>query len=104
MQFESSNTVQMQPLEGRLMMAVTPVPLSISTGSTALGTELRIAGTTGADNISIGRTTSGLLIKNSTGWSTTWTGSFSSIRINGLDGNDRIAVGSTVCAPVAIYG
>ncbi|HEY7087232.1 MAG TPA: C2 family cysteine protease [Tepidisphaeraceae bacterium] len=91
-----------QPLESRLLMAVTP--LTVATATTALGVELRITGTTASDNISVTRTTAGLVISNTTGWSTTWTGTFTSIRMSGLDGNDKMSISSTVWAPVVMYG
>jgi Calpain family cysteine protease/RTX calcium-binding nonapeptide repeat (4 copies) len=92
-----------QPLESRLLMAVTP--LSLAAVATSLGTELRINGTSGSDTISISRTsTGGLLVKNATGWSKTWTGSATTIRIDGLGGNDKVTVSSNLYTPVALYG
>jgi hypothetical protein len=84
-------------------MAVTP--LSLASVATSLGTELRINGTTGSDVISLARTTGGgLLVKNSTGWSKTWTGTAATIRVDGLGGNDKISVSSGLYTPVVLLG
>jgi hypothetical protein len=92
----------MQPLEPRLLMAA--VPNTLSTVSTPLGTELRITGTAGNDSISIARVNGALQVKNSTGWSTSWNGSAASIRIDGLGGNDKLAVSSNLYTPVVLRG
>ncbi|WP_428940802.1 C2 family cysteine protease [Fontivita pretiosa] len=92
----------LEPLEPRRLLAVTP--LAVASVTTALGNELRITGTAGNDVIWLHRTTDGLLISNSTGFSRLWSGAVATVRISGLDGNDRIAVGSAIWTPVVLYG
>jgi hypothetical protein len=102
MSVHGARRFEMQGLEPRLLMAA--VPTTLSTASTSLGTQLRIIGTNGNDSISISRTTSGLLIKNSTGWSTIWAGTATVIRMDGLAGNDKLSVSSNLYTPVALHG
>ncbi len=94
-------TVRFESLEGRTLMSGNP--LTISTASYLEGKQLRITGTAGDDQISLRRTTAGLLVSNGD-WSTTARGSFKSIRINSGAGNDSVTVGSNITRDSILYG
>ena len=89
-------------LESRTMMAATP--LGVSEIATSNGTQLRITGTDAADQISVSRNDTGLLIKNTGGWETTATGNYTSILVNGGKGNDKITFDASVSTKAIMYG
>jgi hypothetical protein len=96
------NELGLQSLENRVMMSSTP--MGVATVATPMGNELVITGTSKNDAITITRSGSGILIANSTGWSTLWTKSIVDIRVNAGAGNDSVLVNSKVSTPLALYG
>jgi hypothetical protein len=101
------NVFDLQALESRqLMTAVVPnYALTISEVAWNGGTQLKIAGTKWADNISVTQTVDGIIVTNTGGWtSTTFTGTYKNIWINAGAGNDKITVDSSVTNNTYLYG
>jgi hypothetical protein len=94
--------VEFQPLESRTHM--TAVPLTVTTATTTLGTELRITGTSGADDIYLKQTATQLLLSTGTGWSDRLTGSFADVRIDAGAGNDLIEIDKSVKDNLVLIG
>lgn len=85
----------MQPLEQRQLFAAAAAASLVTTAS-ALGNVLTINGTNSNDSINVTNTSAGLKISNGTGWSTLYTGSIATIRINGKAGNDRLSIDANI--------
>jgi hypothetical protein len=94
-------TVRFESLEGRTLMSGNP--LTLSAASYLDGKQLRITGTAGDDQITVRRTTAGLLVSNGA-WSATARGSFKSIRISAGAGNDSVAIASDIRRDAILYG
>jgi len=77
--------------------------LSITEAHVFGGTQLRIEGTPGNDNIAVAQTDAGLLVSNG-GWSQAVPGRFQSILIDGGAGNDAIRVDPSVQTDCILYG
>lgn len=92
----------LEPLEGRVLLAGTP--LGLSQGSYMGGVQLKITGTAGADQITVKKTANGLQVSNTGGWSAAVAGSFKSLLIDGGAGNDRITVDAGVATSAVLYG
>ncbi|HVT88351.1 MAG TPA: C2 family cysteine protease [Tepidisphaeraceae bacterium] len=88
----------LESLESRTLMAA--VPLNV----VSLGTQLKIIGTAGNDQISIKYSGSNLLITNTGGWSTTVAGTFKTIVVDGGAGNDAIGLDATITQNAVLYG
>jgi hypothetical protein len=95
--------VDLQPLEGRVFLS-TAEALEISSS----GGELQILGTTADDSISIGfkhrGARSGLFITSSAGFVKLWTRTVTSVRVDGLAGNDRVDIDANINLPVRLFG
>src|SRR3954447_329127 len=99
-----SRTLQnavVEALEVRSMMSASP--LTISEASYAGGTQLRIIGTAGDDQITVSLNDNGLTISNGD-WNTTAAGNYKSLLINAAAGNDSVAVAADVTVNAIIYG
>ena len=90
-----------ESLEPRQMLASTP--LTIETVFTPGGLQLQVASGNKSDSISVAPADGGLKVSNGT-WSTTVSGNFTSIRIQGGRGNDNISVDPTITIPVSVWG
>lgn len=86
-----------ETLEGRTMMAAQPLSIAIN------GSELVINGTNKNDAITLTQNGSELTIGN-TDWSTTLTNTFTSIRVNGSAGNDKVTVDASVTTNTKLFG
>ncbi len=107
MKAAKNHTVAFENLETRQMMSTTPavVPLTIKEAAVNGGVELQITGSTKNDNITVTRTTDGLVVTNNTNWtSATYTGTYRDIFVNGAAGNDKIAIDSSVTDNTRLYG
>jgi hypothetical protein len=80
------------------------MPLGVEKVSYLGGTQLRITGTAAADAITVSRTSTGVRLGNSGGWTRKISGTFNSITIDGGLGSDSIIVGATVKTPAIING
>lgn len=94
--------VQCEQLEGRTMLAGTP--LAIGVGSYLGGKQLQIAGTSGNDQISIQRSSNGIRITNTGGFSTNYTGSYKTIQIHAGAGNDSVSIDPSLTRSAIIFG
>lgn len=92
----------LEPLEGRVLMAGTA--LGVSQVSYLGGVQLRITGSSAADQIGVKKSATGLTLSNTGGWSTTVAGSFKGLLIDGGAGNDSITVDATVTLESILYG
>src|SRR3954469_20497192 len=90
-----------ETLEPRQMLASTP--LTVVTTPTTNGLQLRVESGNKSDSIAIVPVDGGLKVTNGT-WSTTVSGNFTSIRIQGGRGSDHISVDPTITIPVTIWG
>jgi len=91
-----------ESLEARALLSGTA--LDVTQATAAFGTELRIAGTAGNDQITVTQTADGLVVSNGTGWSATYGGTYGSLRIDGGAGNDTILVDSSVTVDATLFG
>lgn len=89
-------------LEARTLLSA--VPLTITEASVWDGTELKISGTAGNDQITVSQTSNGLLLGNTGGWSTCVGGTFANIVIDAGAGNDSVIVDPSVTTDCIIYG
>jgi hypothetical protein len=89
-------------LEGRTLMSATP--LGISQVAFDGGTQLRITGTAGNDQITVKQTAAGLVVGNTGGWSQTVGASFASLWINGQGGNNSIKLDASVTINAILFG
>lgn len=94
--------ISFDSLEARQLMASNP--LTITSASYNSGTQLRVIGTSLDDQISIKKTDTGYLIANGSEWSQIITGSFTSIRVNAGEGNDKITISGGINLPTQLYG
>jgi hypothetical protein len=98
----ASRSVELQPLEGRLLLSTAPA-LELS----SVGGKLHILGTSGDDTITVTfkhkDSRSGLFV-SSAGFSKLWTKTVTSIRIDGLGGNDQIKINPNISLPVKLFG
>ena len=97
----SSNPI-VEPLEGRTLFAGTP--LAVAEAAYLGGTQLRVTGTTAADAITVEQTADGLVVRNTGGWSQTFTGSYKSLRIDAGAGNDSVALAASLAIDAVLYG
>jgi hypothetical protein len=102
MKSEHAEHAEMQSLETRQLMAAAALATSALPYGT--GTQLRIAGTAGADTISLSFNGTAYTVKTAAGFTKTLSGRFNSVRIDGGAGNDRIAVSANIYTPVFLYG
>lgn len=89
-------------LESRMLLS--GVPLAIETVDVVGGTQLKITGTSGNDQITLRQAADGLVVANTGGWSDTVPGNFKSILVNGGAGNDSIVVNPSVTTDCILYG
>src|SRR3954466_2171161 len=94
--------VVVEALEVRSMMSASP--LTISEASYAGGTQLRIIGTAGDDQITVSLNNDGGLTIANGDWNTTAAGNYKSLLINAAAGNDSVAVAADVTVNAIIYG
>src|SRR4051812_45891801 len=94
---------RLESLEGRTLLSGTP--LIISQVSYHGGLQLKITGTDGDDRIGVTRNADGsLTVTNTGGWTTTRSGTYDSILVNGRPGNDLININSSVKLDTILYG
>jgi hypothetical protein len=91
-----------ETLEGRVMFAGTA--LSVVEAGVAGGIELRITGTSKADNITVKQTAAGLVVGNTGGWTKTFTKGYKGIKVDGAAGNDKITLDASVTTKAVLYG
>jgi hypothetical protein len=96
-----TNQAVIETLETRTLMSA--VPLGISQVAYQGGTQLRITGTTGNDQITVKQTASGLVVGNGT-WSKTVAGTFTSLWINGEAGNNSVIIDPSVAINATVFG
>ena len=80
------------------------VPLTVTQVPVTGGTELVIAGTAGNDHIRITQSEAGITVRNTGGWTTTVSGSFTSIVVHGKGGADKITIDPSVTEDAVVYG
>jgi hypothetical protein len=90
-----------ETLEARKLMSGSP--LTISETSYAGGSQLKVIGTAGDDQITVSLNETGLTITNGD-WSTTKAGSFKSLLINAAAGNDSVSIAADVTVDAIVYG
>jgi hypothetical protein len=99
----AGRSVDLQPLEGRLLLSTAPA-LELS----SIRGKLHIVGTSADDAITVTfkntGTRSGLFISSGAGFAKLWTKTVTSIRIDGLGGNDQIKVNPNISLPVRLFG
>lgn len=95
-------TARFESLEGRTLMAGNP--LGVTQISYMGGVQLKVAGTSGNDQITVKKTANGIVLGNTGGWVSTIAGSFKSILIDGAAGNDSITVDTSVTCETVLYG
>src|SRR4051812_33595291 len=88
----------LEVLEPRQMLASTP--LTVVPTPTADGLQLNVASGNKSDSIAVAPVDGGLRVSNGT-WSATYLGQFTSIRIVGGKGNDRVTVDPAITIPVS---
>jgi hypothetical protein len=91
------NNALIEKLEGRTLMSGSPLSVSEA------GTQLRIIGTNGNDQITVTESANGLVIGNA-GWTKTVTAKVSSLYINGEAGNNSIVLDASVTINATIVG
>lgn len=94
---QHNRNAMIETLEGRTLLAAQPLSIDIN------GSELVITGTNKADAITITQNGSELTIANKD-WSTTVTNTFSSIRVNGSKGNDKVTIDASVTTNTKLFG
>jgi hypothetical protein len=92
-----------EALETRTLMSGT-VALTIHEVPVDGGVELQITGSAKNDNITVTKTSAGLVIKNNNNWSRTRSGHYCDIKIDGAAGDDKITVDAKVFTSNVIYG
>lgn len=98
----ASAAARFENLEARAMLS--GGPLTISTGTYLGGTQLRINGTNGDDQILVERTSNGLRISNGDGWSANFNKAYKTIRIDAAAGNDSITIDPVIKQSAILYG
>jgi len=96
------NQALFENLEGRTLL--TGVALGLAETTYDGGTQLRITGTNGNDQITVKQTVAGLQIGNTGNWSKTITDPISSIWINGEGGNNSVVIDASVKQNCTIFG
>jgi len=91
-----------ETLEGRTLM--TAVALGVTEVAFDGGTQLRITGTSGNDQITVTQTDAGLVIGNTGGWTKTVTDTIKSLYINGEAGNNSIKLDASVTIDATVIG
>lgn len=91
-----------ETLEGRTLLS--GVPLGVSTAVVDGGTQLRIAGTAGNDQITVTQTPGGLIVGNTGGWSKTIAQTIKSIWIDAAAGNDSVTLDASVTQNATLFG
>ena len=89
-----------ETLETRTLMSAA---LGVSQVAFEGGTQLRITGTTGNDQIIVKQTAAGLVVANGT-WSKTVAGTFKSLWINGEAGNNSVIIDPSVTIDATVFG
>ncbi|HWE03126.1 MAG TPA: C2 family cysteine protease [Tepidisphaeraceae bacterium] len=97
---KQNNQAVIETLETRTLMSAA---LGISQMPFEGGTQLRITGTTGNDQITVKQTASGLTVANGT-WTKTVAGSFNSLWINGQAGNNSVIIDPSVTINATVFG
>src|SRR5690349_20213447 len=97
-----SNVPMIETLEGRTLM--TGVALGVSEVAIDGGTQLRITGTSGNDQITVQQTPAGLVIGNTGGWSQTVDHSIKNLWIHGGAGNNSIVLDASVTVDATVFG
>src|SRR3954470_20737253 len=92
-----------EPLEPRQLMAATP-PLKIYEKVTPTGSQLQIVGTPGADRITISKMSRGYVIADTSGFSATYNGKYSSIQVEAGEGDDTITLANSITIPSILKG
>jgi hypothetical protein len=116
----SRNTFELQALETRVLMSLTPltavrvigpvkapppVPLMIAEVAYNGGVQLKITGTKGNDQIGVARTADGIVVTNTNGWtSTSYTGTYANIYVNAGLGNDRVTIDASITESTQLFG
>jgi Calpain family cysteine protease len=95
-----SNLPAVENLEGRVFMSGSP--LSLSEVAFNGGTQLRINGTAGSDQITVAQTAAGLVVANGS-WTKTVTEKLNSLYINGQGGNNSILLDASVTIDATIF-
>src|SRR3954453_23291399 len=91
-----------ESLEARAMLSGTP--LDVTQATVTFGKELRVAGTSANDQITVTQTDAGLVVSTGSGWSATYAGPYASLRIDGGAGNDTIVVDAAVMVDATLVG
>lgn len=94
--------VAIENLEARTLM--TAVPLSITEVAYNGGTQLRVIGTAGNDQITVKHTAAGLVLGNTGGWTKTVTDPIKSLWINSSAGNNSIVIDPSVTINAIVFG
>jgi hypothetical protein len=94
--------IQFDSLERRQLMAANP--LTVATATYNNGTQLRVTGTSIADQISIKKSGAGYVISNGSEWSQTVIGTYNSIRVIAGNGNDKVTISGGISLPTQLYG
>jgi hypothetical protein len=98
-----SNLAMIETLESHILMS--GVALGISElPIPGAGTQLRITGTSGNDQITVRHTSAGLIIGNTGGWTKTVTDSIQSLWIHGGAGNNSITLDASVTLNATLFG
>src|SRR3954465_11406459 len=92
---------EIETLEARMLMAAQP--LGVTEASFAGGTQLRVTGTAGNDQITVMQSDTGLVI-SAGGWSNTFAKSYKRLLIDGGAGNDVITLDPTVNVDAVLKG
>lgn len=92
----------METLEGRTLMAATP--LAVSEVGHLGGSQLKIAGTSGNDQITVDLAHNGVTVRSGSGWAETFAGNYNSLLIEGGAGNDTLTVNPLVGLDAVLLG
>jgi len=91
-----------ESLENRTLLS--GVPLAVSRQEVFGGTQLKIVGTPGNDQITVRQVGDAVVVGNTGGWTATYAGNFNSILIDAGAGNDSVVVDPSVTTDCVIYG
>jgi hypothetical protein len=99
-----NNAPVIENLETRTLMSATPLGISEVPFNLG-GTQLRITGTSGNDQITVKQTSAGLVIGNTGGWTTTVNDTnITSLWINGQAGNNSVVLDASVTINAMVFG
>ena len=101
-QFSFTPAALIEGLEGRTLMAATP--LAVAEVAYQGGLQLRVSGTAKADQITVRQTAGGLEVANATGWAATFAGSYKSLLVNAGVGNDIVTLDESVTVGATLRG